>query len=83
MLGTTSFSDLDGCPAGSPPIPLPVVDCTYYTKSSCTMNSFRVPLLPAEGEALEENENINICMPIGEVDELEDHVLRGEDRNLT
>ena len=82
MFDTASFSDLDDCPAGSPPILPPVVDCTYTINCSCVQNSLRVPLLPAKGETLEENPNINICMPIGEVSELEDHDL-GEDRNLT
>ena len=71
MIDAASFVDFDGCPAGSPPILLPAVDCTYNSNSSCAMNSFRVPLLPADGETLEENQNINICMPIGEVNDLE------------
>ena len=58
MLGAASFMDSDSCLINSRPIQLPAVDCTYNPSRNCATNSyFRIPLLPAEGETLEEIEN--------------------------
>ena len=65
----------DDCPAGSPQAPLPEIDCTYTSHNYAVNSKIRIPLLSAEGETPEENNEINICMPIGEVEDVGDHVL--------
>ena len=73
MLDAASFTEPNDCLARSRSAQQPVVDaCTYGY--SCAANShFRTPLLPAEGKTLEEIEQTNICMPIGELVDLEAH----------